>query len=144
MLRTGAADHQVVIRSHVLFDSNCVSLEPPVIDLDAPPGRGVLCQRRVDDIVINVLQPGSPLRCLGKKTSGVLVVYLPRHGYTGADTVRYIVHFPGRSPVTYTANLVIVPDTPPSSGAVPADISAPADDAPQSPGRLPLCPALVS
>jgi hypothetical protein len=31
-------------------------------------------------------------------------------------------------------NLTLVPDTPPSRDAVPADISAPTDDTPQSPG----------
>jgi hypothetical protein len=40
--------------------------------------------------------------------------------------------------------LTIEPDTPPSPGAVPADIGAPAGDAPQSPGPIPACPALVS
>jgi hypothetical protein len=44
----------------------------------------------------------------------------------------------------FSFNLTLVPDTTPSRNAVPADISAPADDTPQSPGPIPACPALVS
>ncbi len=32
--------------------------------------------------------------CVGKRMEGLLVVYLPRPGYVGTDTVDYIVEFP--------------------------------------------------
>ena len=140
MSRTGKADHERPLMGYARFDRNCVGTELPIIDLDVPPSHGVVCLRRSDIRLQNVY--GSPdQHCLGQKVSGVRIVYLPRHGYTGADTFRYTVHL--RVRITNTYNLTIEPDAPPSPDAVPADISA-ADDTPQSPGPIPACPALVS
>jgi hypothetical protein len=138
------ADHEIAIRGYALFDrKTCAGLEPPAVDLDVPPGHGVVCLRRNNHMPLRLLQEGAPLRCLGKITSGLRVIYLPHHGYTGADTMRYTVHYHPRK-ITYTANLIVVPDVPPSPGAVWADISGAAGDAPQSPGPIPPCPAPVS
>lgn len=141
--RTGKADHELMVWGHgTLNPTDCSPLEPPpAIDLEAPPGHGILCLRPANYLIGNTF--GEADYCLGKKTSGVYVIYLPRHGYTGADTLRYTAR-PPRGRITVNANLTIVPDTPPSPGPVPADISAPGNDTPQSLGPIPACTALVS
>jgi hypothetical protein len=138
--KIGKADHELVIRGYVRTDANCAGVEPPAIDLDVPPVHGIVCLRRTDDVLI---EHASNTRCLGRKISGVKVVYLPRRGYAGSDSLRYIIRFP-RITITHTANVTIVPDAPASSDAVPGDISAPTDNVPQSPGPIPACTALVS
>jgi hypothetical protein len=80
------------------------------------------------------------VRCLGQKTSGVSVVYLPRRAYTGADTLRFAVRT-RLGPITVNFNLTIVPD---AAGVAPLDIGAPADMLLQSPGPIPACAGLVS
>jgi hypothetical protein len=144
--KTGKANHELVLRTYGKHDPNkdCASLEPPRINLDQPPIHGVVCLRRTDYTIRWVCSNRSA-HCVGRKANGVSVVYLPRHGYIGADTLVYTVHMsPG--PVTFNTSLTIEPDAPPSPGAsaVPADISAPAGDTPQSPGPIPMCPALMS
>jgi len=69
----------------------------------------------------------------GRKVSGIRVLYLPRHAYTGVDTFRYAVRSLRLGPMRFNFNLTLVADTSPSRNAVPADISAPADDTPQLP-----------
>lgn len=141
--KTGKADHELLLGGHAKFNHvNCASLEPPVIDLDVPPSHGVLCLRR-EKIELRFVYQERSLHCVGQKVNGVRIVYMPRRGYTGVDTLRYVVRFQ-IGPVTYTVNLTIEPNVPPSPGTVPADTTAPAGDAPQSRGPLPVCPALVS
>jgi hypothetical protein len=51
-----------------------------------------------------------------------------------------------RGPKTVNLNLTIAPEAPPSPGALralPADISAPGNDAPQSLRPIPVCAALA-
>jgi len=136
----GNANHELMVRGHTQTNSSCVAVELPDLHLDTPPRHGVLCLRPADDVPIVF---GTSL-CLGKRVSGVRIYYLPRYGYTGADTFRYTALFSKRYRYTRDVNLVIVPDVPPSPGAVPADISGAADDTLQSPGPIPPCTALVS
>jgi hypothetical protein len=141
--KTVKANHEIALRNHGRHDprNDCAGLEPPAIDLDVPPGHGVVCLRRAN-FTIKWACPDQ--RCVGRNANGVSVVYLPRHGYTGADQLRYTVRSP-RGPMTYSVSLTIEPDSPPSPGVVPADISSPASAAtPQAPGPIPMCPALVS
>jgi hypothetical protein len=138
----GNANHELMVRGHTYTDNNCVAAGTPDLHLDAPPRHGVLCLRPADDVPIR-LAP-SAVHCLSKRVSGIRIYYLPRHGYIGADTFRYTALFLKRYRYTRDINLLIVPDVPPTPGAVPADISGTADDAPQSPGPIPMCSALVS
>jgi hypothetical protein len=143
--KTGRADHELVVRSFERHDpnNNCASLEPPRVDLDLPPSHGVVCLRRAQFVIRWVCNTNRSAYCVGRKASGVSLVYRPRHAYTGADELRYTVHLP-TGPLTFSVSLTIEQDDPPSPGAMPADISAPAGDMPQSSGPIPLCPALVS
>ncbi len=140
--KTGKADHEILLGGHAKFNNDCSSREPPVIDLDMPPSHGVLCLRR-EKIELRFVYHERSLHCVGQTVSGVRIIYMPRRGYTGVDTLRYVVRFQ-IDPVTYTVNLTIEPNVPPSPGTVPADTTAPAADAPQSRGPIPECPALVS
>jgi hypothetical protein len=139
----GNANHELMVRAHTQTDTNCVAVGTPDLHLDASPRHGVLCLRPADDVPI-VLASDRARPCLGKRVSGVRIYYLPRRGYTGADTFRYTALFSNRYRYTRDVNLIIVPDVPPSPGAVQADVSGTADDAPQSPGPIPLCTALAS
>jgi hypothetical protein len=73
----------------------------------------------------------------------VSVVYLPRWGYVGPDDLRYTVVFPQARHSVYV-DLTVLPDRPGSPGAVPADISSPYTESPQSLGPIPACTAIVS
>lgn len=103
--KIGKADHELVIRGYARIGANCAGVEPPIIELDVAPRHGIVCLRRADDIL---LKYGSGTRCLGHKATGINVVYLPRHGYVGSDSLRYIARFP-RRPITHAANVTIVP-----------------------------------
>jgi hypothetical protein len=139
---TGKADHELIVGGAGDGLTDCAPVTPPVIDLDAPPSHGIVCLRPADYVIAETY--GFSDHCLGRKTSGVYVIYLPRHGYTGADSLRYTVRH-SRGPATSNLNLTIAPDTSPSPGALPADFSAPGNDPPpQSLGPIPACAALVS
>ncbi len=142
---TGKADHELMLWGAGEMNpgntADCAPAKPPAIDLDAPPSHGIVCLRPADYIIGETY--GFNDHCLGKKTSGVYVIYLPRHGYTGADALRYTIRF-SKGPATVNFNLTIVPDTTPSPGALPADITAPGNDTSQSLGPIPACTALVS
>jgi hypothetical protein len=141
---TRKANHVVPLGAHGNHNAtNCAPEEPPIIDLEVPPSHGVLCVRREEYHARQVYTSDSE-HCKGRKVSGVRVLYRPHHAYTGVDTFRYAVRSPRLGPMRINFNLTLVPDTPQSRNAVPADISAPANDTPQSPGPIPACAALVS
>lgn len=138
---TGNADHPIAIRDHAYADDNCIARDPPAVDVEVPPRYGVVCFRRVDDVSLRYPLPGSAARhCVGERVSGVRIMYLPRNGYTGADMFRYSAYIPQRFRFSYNVNLTIVPDVPPSPGAVRVVIG----DAPQLRGLMPSCIVLVS
>jgi hypothetical protein len=142
--KIGNADHQIGIVRYPSFDSKtCAGREPSAIDLDVPPAHGIVCLRYRNDrpILFSYPWPGAPLHCRGKIVPSLGVIYLPYRGYTGPDTFRYTVR--GHNAITYTANVTVVPDVPPSPNAMPADI-APAGDIPQAPGPIHPCAELVS
>jgi hypothetical protein len=136
----GNADHPITIRDHAYADDNCIPGDPPAVEIEAPPRYGIVCFRRVDDVSLQYPLPGSAARhCVGEKVSGVRIIYLPRNGYTGADTFRYTAYFAQRFRFSYNVNLTIVPDVPPSPGAVRIVIGAT-----QLRGPMPPCIVLVS
>jgi hypothetical protein len=140
--RTGNADHELLVWTQgLLRPIDCSPVPPPAFDLEVPPSHGIVCLRPTNYPI--GFTWGLMDHCLGKKGSGVNVIYLPRHGYAGADTLRYTMLAPVY-PEKITVNLTIVRDVPALPGAVPADISSPANDTPQSSGPIPPCSALVS
>ena len=132
---TGSADHPIVIRDHAHADDNCIPRDPPAIDIEAPTRYGLVCLHRVNDVPLRYPLPGSAARhCVGEKVSGVRIVYLPRNGFTGIDMFRYAAFVPQRFRLPYSVTVTIVPDVPPSPGAVQVVINAP-----QLRGLMPPC-----
>ncbi len=117
--------HDVFLEGYVRTDKNCESIDPPPIYLDQPPQHGIVCLRSAD-VYIRKVEQGNLTHCVRRKTLGVHVIYLPRAGYVGPDTVRYTVEFPGVRHAVQV-NLTVLPDDDPRR-AVPADISAPAGE----------------
>jgi hypothetical protein len=143
--KSGKANHELFLLGHGMLNSlTCATAAPPTIFLEVPPSHGIVCQRPLDYPVGNVAASNS-IHCIGQKTNGVSVIYLPRHGYAGADSLRYQSYGSNlNDAATFIFNIAIVADVPPPSDAVPGDINAPANDTPQLPGLLPVCTALVS
>jgi hypothetical protein len=140
--KTTKAAHDVVILGYARSNQSCNGIEPPALYLDKPPDHGAVCFR-TNDIRLREAIVGNLTHCLGRKISGVSVVYLPYWGYVGSDDLRYTVVFPQARHSVYV-ELTVLPDPPGSPGTVPADISAPYTESPQSPGPIPACTAIVS
>jgi len=117
-------------------------MEPPEVYLDKPPDHGTVCFR-VGNIKLAHITTGNATQCLGRKMSGVRVIYLSRWRYAGPDELRYTVVFPTVRESIYV-ELSIVSNQAGSSGTIPPDISAPSSEASQSPGPMPECAALTS
>jgi hypothetical protein len=134
------AGFYIVIEGYARTDSNCQAIDPPQFVIDQPPEHGTVCVRRGDVLVRSIVE-NNLTHCLGRKVSGVHVVYLPRRDHRGADHVRYTVRFPTvRHSLDVT--LDVLPERPALS--LPADISAPAGETRQPAGPMPACTALVS
>src|SRR5262249_28374836 len=140
--KSGKANHEIALSGHARTDNNCAAMGTTPIDLDQAPAHGVVCLRPAQ-VTLEYLAPGTPARCRGQKPLGLRVIYLPRHGYVGGDSVRYTVRFKTAT-MKMDVSLTVLPDAPPSTPAVPADISSPAEETLQQLGPIPLCAALVS
>lgn len=140
--RAVTTDHEVAMDAVGEETTGCGPADPPVVELEAPPSHGSVCLRHGDYVIRQTY--GFADQCLGKKSSGVFIIYLPHQGYTGADALRYTVRF-STGPVTATINLTILPDPAGSRAVLPADSGAPDHDAAtQPPGPISACIALVS
>jgi hypothetical protein len=136
------AGHEVVIEGYARTNAKCEPIDPPALSLDQPATHGVVCWRP-GTVWLRKVEEGNLAQCLRHVVRGIHVVYLPRGGYTGSDTVAYTVRFPGIDhPVRF--DVTIEPDMAHSPTSVPADISTPADENLQSSGPIPACTALTS
>jgi hypothetical protein len=131
-----------VILGYGRANQNCEGVEPPALYLDKPPDHGTVCFRKSNIRLREVIVGGLP-QCVGRKVRGVSVVYLSRWGYAGSDNLAYTVVFP-QARHSVHVDLTVLSNRPNAPGTVPADISSPAAESPQSPGPMPECTALVS
>ena len=97
--KTAKAHKELVVRGYFdLKDSTCESGERPVqIDLNIPPKGGIVCMRS-GMVRVERIWSGKHQNCIGKRISGVLVIYIPFRRFTGLDTMLYTVksNRPGR------------------------------------------------
>jgi hypothetical protein len=140
--KTTKAAHDVFLDGYARTNNKCESIDPPTIYVDQPPKHGIVCSRN-GDLLLRKTVENDLSHCLSKRAHGIHVIYLPRKGYAGPDTVRYTVRFPT---VQHTVDVVltVLPDDSQPRDVAPADISAPIGDVSQMPGPLPVCAALVS
>jgi hypothetical protein len=76
--------------------------------------------------------------CIGKRISGLFVIYVPFAGFTGHDAMQYTVRVQPSQSRTYEAEITVL-----AGQATAAGASSPPSEL-QKPGAMPACPALVS
>ena len=132
--RTAKSPKELAVQGHVSIDDTCEARDLPEIDLDIPPKGGTVCMRPG---MVRLATPwsGRTLHCIGKRISGVFVIYLPFGSFTGLDTMRFTV---GREARTYEFEIKV------EAGQAPAAGTSSALAEPQKAGPVPQCPALVS
>ena len=140
LARTTKATHNVFIEGYARTDDKCESIDPPTVYVDKPPKHGIVCFRSAD-LRLRTTVENNLAHCLGRSAHGIHVIYAPRAGYAGPDTVRYTVRFP-KTQHTVDVILTVLPDDRQPSGATPGGPFI--GDVSQTPGPLPVCTALVS
>lgn len=144
IVRIVRAGEDTKLAGYSRVNQNCEEITLPILTLQQPPKHGVVCSQRGD----TWLQRGYPMEgtlmhCVGKKSTGLHVVYLAPIGFTGGDQLRYTVRYSTTDhPVEF--DLTVVPPLPDAPLPVPRDITNPAVAAPQRPGPIPPCSAVVS
>jgi hypothetical protein len=99
---------EVEVYGHVSFKGDtCKSRGPVEIDLDEAPKGGTACTRQ-GKVRLNYIWSGkNNQHCLGKRISGVFVIYVPYASFTGNDVLRYTVKIPAGLTRTYEAEIRI-------------------------------------
>jgi hypothetical protein len=135
---TATASKELRVHAYTHTDATCESKEPPPeIELNIPPTGGVACVRPG---MVRLQYPWSDRieHCIGKRISGVFVIYIPFAGFTGPDTMQYTVRVQPSPTRTYEAEITVV-----AGQATAASASSPPSEL-QKAGAMPACPALVS
>jgi hypothetical protein len=137
--KTAQPATNLVIRGYWRADKNCEAKEPPMLLFDKPPEHGIVCFRRDEVTMYNVVVGDGLQHCLGRRIRGLKLIYQPRLGYSGPDEVRYTVVFP-RVRHSVSVDLTVLPSRFHSKD----DLTAPVEGPLQSPGPVPECAPLVS
>ncbi len=134
--RTAKGHKELTVYGHAIFRGDCESRGPVEINLTIPPMGGLVCMRS-GMVPLRTTWPGTSQHCVGKRISGVFVIYIPFGSFTGIDTMLYTVK--GMTKMyTYEFEITVGADQATAAGAS----SAPSE--PQKAGPMPTCPALVS
>jgi hypothetical protein len=88
------ASFDAELQGYSRTNSNCEAIDPPEIRIYRPPEHGIVCLRHAERLKLQSTLENNFAHCLGKRVSGVVVVYLPAGGYAGSDKVSYTVVFP--------------------------------------------------
>jgi hypothetical protein len=128
---------EVVVQGHAsIKDDTCEFRGLVEIYLDEAPKGGTVCLRQGK--VRLTRQWSGKTHCLGKRISGVNVIYVPYASFTGNDAVRYTVTgAKTRARRTYEAEIRV------ETGHAPSETTSSPSE-PQKAGPMPVCPALVS
>ncbi len=82
-----------VIGEHARWNELCRALDAPPVILERPAVQGSVCVRH--DLITSIqTRSGRAANCIGRRLNGVLVIYRPRPGFSGTDTLRYGLDFP--------------------------------------------------
>ena len=142
LLRSGPADHPILIGEHAGWSRDCDAIAPPTLYLSEAPRHGSVCAR-VQTIKIHTMYVGTEAQCIGRSVRGIAFIYRPDHGYTGGDGLRYAAQYP--SVLRMVSVVVTVTAHPPAApGTAPSDIVAPMPQSQQPLTPVPVCDGLVS
>jgi hypothetical protein len=129
---------EVAIGGYVRWNNDCEPKESPEVILDVAPTNGIVCAR-TSIVTVRTVREGKAVHCVGRSIRGINVIYLPRSGFTGVDVIRYTVKF-NVVKQAFDVDIRVASDhTITGNDGVP-----PSSEAPQTPGPVPLCAALVS
>ena len=133
---------EVVVSAHASFRNYTCEFRGLVeIYLDEAPKGGTVCMRqgkvRLADILSGKTHWSGKTHCLGKRISGVFVIYVPYASFTGNDAVRYTVTgAKTRARRTYEAEIRV------ETGHAPSETTSSPSE-PQKAGPMPVCPAAL-
>ena len=127
---------EVEVSSYASFKNDTCEFRGLVeIYLDEAPKGGTVCMRQGKVRLVHTYNwSGTKNHCLGKRISGVWVIYVPYASFTGNDAVRYTVKNHDAVTRTYEAEIRVEWSS--------ETTSSPSE--PQKAGPMPVCPALVS
>jgi hypothetical protein len=125
----------IAIKGHARIGDNCQGAELPTLQLEKAPDHGNVCFR-VGEIKIAEIYSGNT-KCLGVQVRGARVIYVPRYGYVGTDTLRYSSVAAGEN-LTFDFDITIA-NPPGAPDIAPSDANAPPKEGPQSAGPMPAC-----
>lgn len=137
-LEGAAVERSAVIREHAGWNRNCEAIAAPPLFLITPPSHGKVCAK-AQIITIASMQAGTESQCIGRKVSGVRLVYLPESSHHGEDAMVYGVQYPSR----FQAISVKVDIGGTAFGKVSIEEAPQARRPPQLAGPMPVCPQLV-
>jgi hypothetical protein len=125
------------IGHHARWDDTCEALDAPRLTIERAPSHGNICVSQGPvDVVVSRSHAG--LSCIGKSVKGLHVIYSPRSGFTGVDTVRYGLDVP-EGHVSLEVSIVIQPGR-----MKPSPVATSLTGNAQSSGPMPECAPLAS
>ena len=133
---------EVVVQGHVSFHDDCAFRALPEIHLDEAPKGGTVCMRQAT-VRVEFTWQTKHQHCLGRRISGVQVIYAPYANFAGNDAVRYVVKRVDLVTGAVEATRTFEVDIRVESSQVPSDTTRSSPE-PQQAGPMPECPALVS
>ena len=134
--RTAKAPKELAVHGLVNINDNCESRDLPEIELDIPPKGGTVCMRP-GMVRLASTWSGNNQHCVGRRISGVFVIYVPFGNFIGLDTMRYTVRVQPPQTRTYEAEIRVE-----AGHTIIGPRSTPSE--PQRAGSMPTCPAFVS
>jgi hypothetical protein len=133
--KAGKSEKEMAVNGVVSIKDTCESRGLPEIDLDIPPKGGTVCVRP-GMVRLGETWSGRNQHCIGKRISGVFVIYKSFASFTGVDTMQYTARTSSDSK-TYEIEIRI-------EAGPTALHPGPEGSDPQAAGPMPLCRALVS
>lgn len=137
-LESAEVARTVVVREHAGWDRNCNAIPHPALYLVTPPSHGKVCAMP-QEISIKSIYEGTESQCIGRKVSGVRLIYQPDASYSGEDALVYGVQYP--SHLRATSVKVNTSVTAPASVSI--SDADPGAQLRQTPGPMPSCPQFV-
>jgi hypothetical protein len=141
LLKTGQANHPILIREHAGWNRDCDAIAHPALYLYEPPRHGSVCAR-IENIKIHSMYVGTESQCIGCLVRGAQLIYRPDAGYAGNDGVRYAAQYPS---VLRTVSVIVTVTaySPGAPSVAPSNITAPMPQTRQSSGPVPACDELI-
>lgn len=137
VLRQSRAGEPAEIGHHARWNASCAALDAPRLTIERAPDYGRLCVNK-GQVQLVVSRSSAGQSCIGRSINGVHVVYIPRSGFTGTDTLRYALDVP-EGHVSLEVSITVGSGTMKSS---PSSTSVMSNTQPSGP--IPECPSLAS